>query len=126
MSESSSVPDLSALRAKWAQVAQQRDAAVGGLAQTPASLPQLADAAGQPPAKEEVNVKICRGCEGLGIARTIYNHRVMERTCDVCEGEGVVAKPAAAAGGAAAGTSDVSTAAASKEDDGVPPLEDGH
>jgi len=31
--------------------------------------------------------KICQGCSGTGIQKTIYNFRVVESDCDVCEGE---------------------------------------
>lgn len=34
--------------------------------------------------------KICQGCGGSGIQKTIYNHRVVESDCEVCEGDCVM------------------------------------
>ena len=31
--------------------------------------------------------KICQGCSGTGIQKSIYNFRVVESDCEVCEGE---------------------------------------
>lgn len=36
------------------------------------------------------NYKICKTCNGQGIVRTLYNHRVMESNCEGCDGEGVM------------------------------------
>lgn len=33
---------------------------------------------------------ICQSCQGRGIVKSIYNHMVMEKTCEVCDGESVV------------------------------------
>lgn len=32
----------------------------------------------------------CKSCGGLGIVKYIYNHMVLEQTCEKCEGEGIV------------------------------------
>lgn len=34
--------------------------------------------------------KICSKCQGLGIVKSIYNHRVMESECDECEGDAII------------------------------------
>lgn len=36
--------------------------------------------------------KICQGCQGLGTIKTNYNHMVLERTCDQCDGESIQLK----------------------------------
>ncbi len=36
------------------------------------------------------NYKICKTCNGQGIVKTLYNHRVMESNCEDCDGEGVM------------------------------------
>ncbi len=37
---------------------------------------------------------ICQTCQGQGIVKSIYNHMVMEKTCEVCDGESVVLRAA--------------------------------
>ena len=34
-------------------------------------------------------LRICKACEGSGMARHLYNHIILERTCENCEGDGV-------------------------------------
>eukprot|EP01039_Chlorochromonas_danica_P000578 gene578-622_t len=34
--------------------------------------------------------KICPTCQGLGIQKTVYNHMVLERTCEDCDGDSIV------------------------------------
>ncbi|KAJ1434291.1 hypothetical protein B484DRAFT_446740 [Ochromonadaceae sp. CCMP2298] len=36
------------------------------------------------------NYCICKGCNGKGTIKTIYNHRVMEKDCEECDGESIV------------------------------------
>jgi DnaJ-class molecular chaperone len=36
------------------------------------------------------NYCICKGCNGKGTVKTIYNHMVMERDCEECDGESIV------------------------------------
>ena len=35
---------------------------------------------------------ICQGCGGTGMQKSIYNHRVMEKTCEVCDGDVLLKK----------------------------------
>jgi len=41
--------------------------------------------------------KVCQQCNGTGLRKTIYNFMTLESNCDVCEGEGVLHKPASIA-----------------------------
>ena len=34
---------------------------------------------------------LCNGCGGTGVVKYIYNHMSMEKTCEVCEGDAVIA-----------------------------------
>jgi len=36
------------------------------------------------------NLVICRVCQGQGIVKKLYNHMVMDRMCEVCDGDGLV------------------------------------
>lgn len=38
--------------------------------------------------------KICSNCNGQGIIKSIYNHMVVEKDCEVCDGESIVLKKA--------------------------------
>lgn len=35
---------------------------------------------------------ICQACNGQGIVKSVYNHMVMEKTCEACDGESIVLK----------------------------------
>lgn len=35
---------------------------------------------------------ICNACQGQGIVKSVYNHMVMEKTCELCDGESVILK----------------------------------
>lgn len=35
---------------------------------------------------------ICSSCNGLGVVKTIYNHMVLEKECERCEGECILLK----------------------------------
>eukprot|EP00611_Tribonema_gayanum_P025822 TRINITY_DN598_c0_g1_i2.p1 TRINITY_DN598_c0_g1~~TRINITY_DN598_c0_g1_i2.p1 ORF type:complete len:129 (-),score=33.04 TRINITY_DN598_c0_g1_i2:296-640(-) len=32
---------------------------------------------------------ICKECSGLGIRKELYNHMVLERSCEHCDGDGI-------------------------------------
>ena len=34
--------------------------------------------------------KICIACQGLGVNKTIYNHMVMEKSCETCDGDCII------------------------------------
>lgn len=36
------------------------------------------------------NYRICKSCLGKGIIKTIYNHMVLEKECEECQGESIV------------------------------------
>jgi len=36
------------------------------------------------------NYKICKSCLGKGTVKTIYNHMVLERDCEECDGDSIV------------------------------------
>ena len=36
------------------------------------------------------NYRICMSCSGKGTVKSIYNHMVLERDCEECDGESVV------------------------------------
>jgi hypothetical protein len=36
------------------------------------------------------NYKICKSCNGKGTVKSIYNHMVLERECEECEGESII------------------------------------
>ena len=38
----------------------------------------------------DVDVKLCQMCKGSGVEVEHYNHRVLERSCDYCEGQGTL------------------------------------
>lgn len=36
------------------------------------------------------NYRICKSCLGKGRVKTIYNHMVLERDCEECDGDSIV------------------------------------
>lgn len=36
------------------------------------------------------NYKICKACLGKGTVKTIYNHMVLERDCEECDGDSII------------------------------------
>ncbi len=36
------------------------------------------------------NYRICKSCLGKGTTKTLYNHMVLERDCEECDGESIV------------------------------------
>jgi hypothetical protein len=36
------------------------------------------------------NYKICPECNGMGVTKSIYNHMVMTKDCEMCDGESIV------------------------------------
>lgn len=86
--------DLVALKAKYQRVAQE-NAASAALNPSAASQQALEDTKRQ---KADMkadterlnNYKVCPNCQGSGIVKSIYNHMVMERDCEVCDGECVM------------------------------------
>lgn len=34
--------------------------------------------------------KICENCQGIGIVKSQYNFMVLEKTCEVCDGDSVI------------------------------------
>jgi len=36
------------------------------------------------------NYKICKTCLGKGTVKTIYNHMVLERDCEECDGDSII------------------------------------
>ena len=49
-----------------------------------------ADEAGREAVAPSSRIKVCDACRGMRVIKTEYNHRVMERMCERCEGEGVL------------------------------------
>ena len=113
------------LREKYGKYQRERDAVGGGdaphtehaLAQAQARMDaefRARDAANQPGSdaddagREAVapssRIQVCDVCRGMRVIKTEYNHRVMERMCERCEGEGVLqdGKPIVTPGEAAA------------------------
>ena len=97
------------LREKYGKYQRERDGVGGGDApHTDAALAQSqarmdADFRAREPAEitESSNtddsapgpgsrIKVCDVCRGMRVTHTEYNHRVMERMCERCEGEGVL------------------------------------
>jgi DnaJ-class molecular chaperone len=37
---------------------------------------------------------VCQVCQGQGIVKSVYNHIVMEKTCESCDGESIVLREA--------------------------------
>ena len=116
-----------ALREKYGKYQRERDAVGGGdaphtehaLAQAqarmdaefrardaaqPGSDGDDADDAGREAVAPSSRIKVCDVCRGMRVTKTEYNHRVMERMCERCEGEGVLqdGKPIVTPGEAAA------------------------
>jgi hypothetical protein len=84
-----SAAELSRLREKYTPAVERRDL-LGPEAVAAASERErrpVGAAAGQ---SESLRASICPECQGSGILRSVYNHRLMERTCPTCEGEAVV------------------------------------
>lgn len=57
----------------------------------------IAEAKGQPGAQPEAknlerldNYRICKWCNGRGTVKSVYNHMVLERDCEECDGESIV------------------------------------
>lgn len=115
------------LREKYGKYQRERDAVGGGdaphtehaLAQAqarmdaefrardaaqPGSDGDDADDAGREAVAPSSRIKVCDVCRGMRVTKTEYNHRVMERMCERCEGEGVLqdGKPIVTPGEAAA------------------------
>jgi DnaJ-class molecular chaperone len=40
------------------------------------------------------NYHICKSCLGKGTVKTVYNHMVLERDCEECDGESIIDKRA--------------------------------
>ena len=101
------------LREKYGKYQRERDAVGGGdaphtehaLAQAqarmdaefrardaaqPGSDGDDADDAGREAVAPSSRIKVCDVCRGMRVTKTEYNHRVMERMCERCEGEGVL------------------------------------
>ena len=101
------------LREKYGKYQRERDAVGGGdaphtehaLAQAqarmdaefrarepaqPGSDGDDADDAGREAVAPSSRIKVCDACRGMRVIKTEYNHRVMERMCERCEGEGVL------------------------------------
>ena len=36
---------------------------------------------------------ICKSCLGAGVTKSIYNHMVLERTCNECNGDSILLNP---------------------------------
>lgn len=105
---------LEALRAKYAPLAAERDSSGPSASLIQVAAPRdvvpraLASArvttvepellevaaraggASRAPGEPESRASICSECKGSGVTSSVYNHRVMERTCRLCEGEGVI------------------------------------
>ena len=115
------------LREKYGKYQRERDAVGGGdaphtehaLAQAqarmdaefrardaaqPGSDGDDADDAGREAVAPSSRIQVCDVCRGMRVTKTEYNHRVMERMCERCEGEGVLqdGKPIVTPGEAAA------------------------
>lgn len=44
---------------------------------------------------KEINEKlsqyhICKSCNGMGIVKTFYNHMMLEKTCEECDGDSLI------------------------------------
>lgn len=100
--------DLEALRAKYAPLAAKREEETvkeilyQHMRADSAAVKQLSLAKesdkpmGKPPVAAPGalldGMRICLACQGSGIVDVIYNHMSIRKTCQKCEGEGVVAK----------------------------------
>lgn len=107
MESTSLEAQLNALRSKYAPLAAERDSRdtrptdglfvpSGSVATTSAATAthakcSVAISATTPECGAPNRPGICTECRGSGVTSTVYNHRVMERTCRLCEGEGVIA-----------------------------------
>jgi DnaJ-class molecular chaperone len=40
--------------------------------------------------KKLAGYAVCKACQGQGIQKSMYNHRVMESNCEACDGEGII------------------------------------
>lgn len=40
--------------------------------------------------KELSKYKICQTCQGMGIVRSKYNHMMLEKTCEECDGDCII------------------------------------
>lgn len=38
------------------------------------------------------NYSICKTCHGKGTVKTVYNHMVLEKDCEECDGESIIDK----------------------------------
>lgn len=36
------------------------------------------------------NYRICKSCNGSGIVKTVYNHMVLEKDCEECDGDSII------------------------------------
>ena len=107
--ETGRFPQMDELREKYGKYQRERDGVGGGdVPHTDAALAQSqarmdADFRAREPAEisESSNtddsaaapgsrIKVCDVCRGMRVTHTEYNHRVMERMCERCEGEGVL------------------------------------
>jgi hypothetical protein len=76
--------DLNGLRDKYRGIIQEehakkeKDVSAGGANVKPEDLAKLD------------NYKICKACLGKGTIKTIYNHMVLERDCEECDGESII------------------------------------
>ena len=78
-------------------------------------------------------LRICPQCGGLGMMKEFYNHMVISKTCSMCDGEALIAKPGyesllesavAAKGAAAAAAMDPDAVDDEDVPGDLPPLED--
>jgi len=84
-----SAAELSRLREKYAPTAERRDLldpeVTAGVSER-----ERRPAGAEAGASGSSRASICPECQGSGVLRSVYNHRLMERTCPTCEGEAVV------------------------------------
>ena len=87
--------DLEALRRKYLRPAAAGAARDGQPAASPLATPAQVAASERLAALRALP---CRICKGSGLERAPYNHMLLERNCEACDGEGVLLAEAAAGG----------------------------
>lgn len=77
--------DLNGLRDKYRGISPADEA-------KRANLPQSGERIKQEDLAKLDNYKICKSCLGKGTVKTVYNHMVLEKDCEECDGESIVDK----------------------------------
>ena len=79
--------DFTSLREKYSKVQQTQSSQSNQTKQQKPTDPQATTMGNL---ERLDNYRICKSCSGRGTVKVLYNHMVLERDCEKCEGESIV------------------------------------